>query len=106
MMDLIDRKSLLIQIEISPQKAFIRNTPLATDLRKLYSNVIKLAPTVDALPVVRCKHCKHRGFDECPMRHKEWYDYDDGEYLEMGFRVYDYTEDNGFCHKGEFEDGD
>ena len=56
-MDLIDRKSLLIQIEISPQNAFIRNTPLAMDLRKLYSNVIKLAPTVDAVEVVRCKDC-------------------------------------------------
>jgi len=50
-MDLIDRKALLIQIEISPQNTFIRNTPLAMDLRKLYSNVIKLAPTVDAEPV-------------------------------------------------------
>ena len=50
-MDLIDREALLIQIEISPQNAFIRNTPLAMDLRKLYSNVIKLAPTVEAEPV-------------------------------------------------------
>jgi hypothetical protein len=49
-MDLIDRKALLIQIEISPQNTFIRNTPLAMDLRKLYSNGIKLAPTVEAIP--------------------------------------------------------
>lgn len=69
---------------------------------------LEKAPTVDAVPVVRCKHCKHRGLDECPMCHEEWYDYyDDGEYLESDFRVYDYTEDEGFCHKGEFEeDGD
>ena len=58
-MDLIDRKSLLIQIEISPQNAFIRNTPLAMDLRKLYSNVIKLAPTVGAVEVVYCEDCKY-----------------------------------------------
>ena len=68
--------------------------------------VLIQAPTVDAVPVVRCKHCKHRGFSECPMCHEEWYDYDDDGYLESDVRVYDYTEDNGFCHKGEFEDGD
>ena len=69
--------------------------------------VLIQAPTVDATPVVRCKHCKHRCFDECPMCHEEWYDYvDDGGYWESDFRVYDYTEDEGFCHKGEFEDGD
>ena len=56
-MDLIDREALLIQIEISPQKTFIRNTPLAMDLRKLYSNVIKLAPTVDAVEAVYCRDC-------------------------------------------------
>lgn len=67
------------------------------------------APTVDAVPVVRCKHCKHRGFDECPMYHEEWRDYYDsnGDYLETDLFFYDYTEDDGFCHKGEFEeDGD
>lgn len=63
-------------------------------------------PTVDAVRVVRCKRCKHRGFYECPMYHEEWYDYDDDGYLETGVYVRDYTEDNGFCHKGEFEDGD
>ena len=65
---------------------------------------------LDAIPEVKfvyCKHCKHRGFDECPMYHEEWYDYDDDGYLESDVHVYDYTEDDGFCHKGEFEeDGD
>ena len=87
-MDLIDRKSLLIQIEISPQNAFIRNTPLAMDLRKLYSNVIKLAPTVDAVEVVRCKDCQYshelsvfvKGLVECEkscsgecLKREDWY---------------------------------
>lgn len=67
---------------------------------------------LDAIPEVKfvhCKYCKHRGFDECPMYHEEWYDYydGDGDYLETDLFTYDYTEDDGFCHKGEFEeDGD
>ena len=26
---------------------------------------IEAAPTVDAVPVVRCRECKHRGTDDC-----------------------------------------
>ena len=26
---------------------------------------IDMAPTVDAVPVVRCRDCKHRGTDDC-----------------------------------------
>jgi len=77
-----------------------------SDEEIIFKEILREAPTVDAAPVVRCKHCKHRGFDECPMYHEEWYDYDDDGYLESGVYVRDYTEDNGFCHKGEFEEGD
>lgn len=78
-----------------------------SDEEIIFKETLREAPTVDATPVVRCKHCKHRCFNECPMCHEEWYDYvDDGGYWESDFRVYDYTEDEGFCHKGEFEDGD
>lgn len=59
------------------------------------------APTVDAEPVVRCRDCKYRGFSECTMCHEELHDYYDDGYLESDVRVYDYTEDDGFCHKGE-----
>ena len=31
------------------------------------------APTIDDVPVVRCKDCKHRGSDMCPMETVELY---------------------------------
>lgn len=60
-------------------------------------HIIHELPTIDAVPVVRCKDCIHRGYDACPMRHE------DAGYDEDGFwydRTVDNTEDDGFCHKG------
>ena len=34
-------------------------------------DVILSMPTVDAVEVVRCKDCKHRGDYGCPMYHEE-----------------------------------
>ena len=64
--------------------------------------IIEQAPVVDAVPVVRCKECKFRGFDSCPMCHDEYtYDEDDGgDYFTV-----DNTTDDGFCHKGAKLDG-
>ncbi|MBR0320020.1 MAG: hypothetical protein IIX10_03080 [Clostridia bacterium] len=47
-------------------------------------------PTVDAVEVVRCKDCKHRGTEgDCPMCHDDdWY-------------MIDNTTDEGFCDRGE-----
>lgn len=59
------------------------------------------APTIDAVEVVRCKDCKHRGIsDECPMCYTEdSYDEDYGyDYWDV-----DKTEDDGFCHCGEVD---
>lgn len=51
---------------------------------------IAKAPTVDAVPVVRCCQCSRRyDADECPMCHLV-----EGEYNE-------YTADDGFCDRGE-----
>lgn len=55
--------------------------------------------TVDVVPVVRCKDCKHRGnFGVCPMAHigsgDPPYDVDE-----------DYTKDDGFCDRGESKNG-
>lgn len=63
---------------------------------------IHRAAVVDAVPVVRCKECKFRGFDSCPMCHDEYtYDEDDGgDYFTV-----DNTTDDGFCHKGAKMDG-
>ena len=51
-------------------------------------------PTVDAVPVVRCKDCIRRyDTDECPMC-----------FLIEG-KYYEYTNENGFCDRGERKEG-
>ena len=51
-------------------------------------------PTVDAVPVVRCKYCIRRyDTDECPMC-----------FLIEG-KYYEYTNENGFCDRGERKEG-
>lgn len=60
---------------------------------------LKDAPTIDAVPVVRCKDCWKRGDDaNCPMC-SENYCYDE----ECGTEYYtvDRTQDNDFCNGGE-----
>lgn len=54
-------------------------------------------PTIDAVPVVRCRECKYRGYDACPMCHDEYY-YDDDDGAD--FWTVDNTDDDGFCHMG------
>lgn len=40
-----------------------------------FSHIVNIAPTVDAVPVVRCRYCVHRQGDENPlcMLHTEPY---------------------------------
>ena len=55
---------------------------------------IDLQPTIDAVPVVRCKYCIRRyDTDECPMC-----------FLIEG-KYYEYTNENGFCDRGERKEG-
>ena len=55
---------------------------------------LSFAPTIDAVPVVRCKYCIRRyDTDECPMCFLI-----DGKY-------YEYTNENGFCDRGERKEG-
>ena len=52
------------------------------------------APTIDAVPVIRCKYCIRRyDTDECPMC-----------FLIEG-KYYEYTNGNGFCDRGERKEG-
>ena len=52
------------------------------------------APTIDAVPVVRCKYCiRWYDTDECPMCFLI-----EGKYCE-------YTNENGFCDRGERKEG-
>ena len=58
-------------------------------------NKINQAPTIDAVPVVRCEDCIRRyDTDECPMC-----------FLIEG-KYYEYTNENGFCDRGERKEGD
>ena len=51
------------------------------------------APTIDAVPVVRCKDCIRRyDTDECPMC-----------FLSEG-QYHEFTRDDGFCDRGERKD--
>lgn len=62
---------------------------------------IETSPTIDAVEVVRCKDCKHRGIvTECPMCYTED-SYDD----DYGYDYWDVdkTVDDGFCHCGEMD---
>lgn len=55
---------------------------------------VEEAPTIDAVPVVRCKYCIRRyDTDECPMCHLS-----EGKYDE-------YTNGNGYCDRGERKEG-
>ena len=57
-------------------------------------NKIDQAPTIDAVPVMRCKDCIRRyDTDECPMC-----------FLIEG-KYYEYTNENGFCDRGERKEG-
>ena len=55
---------------------------------------LKKQPTIDAVPVVRCKYCIRRyDTDECPMC-----------FLIEG-KYYEYTNENGFCDRGGRKEG-
>ena len=83
----------LIDIE-SPCKIEIK-----LDGEKCHATVT--APTVDAVPVVRCKDCKHRQeLRECPMYHLNYARYE----WQLDDDCDDYTKDDGFCDKGERKD--
>lgn len=53
--------------------------------------MIKTAPTVDAVPVVRCRECKYRGTDDC-IFHIKGEPADEELLLKL---------DNDFCSYGE-----
>lgn len=56
--------------------------------------------------LIRCKDCKHRYGDECPMRHVEWVECEEDGYIEYDDVVHDHTMDDGYCSFGEREDGE
>ena len=56
-------------------------------------SVVKALPTVDAVPVVRCKDCKHHHYSVCEIPYCDRIDYGYG------------WKDEDFCSEGERKDG-
>lgn len=78
----------------------------ADKLRDGFDNQIQFiidhAPTIDAVPVVRCKDCAKRGGYHFPMFFEEqtFSEYDGYDWID-----HDSTTDDGFCQCGiRFED--
>ena len=71
---------------------------VACEIKQGFADMVNEAPTVDAVPVVRCKDCKYfvQGEPYDPCECMKW---------KVKFGVA-YTEPNGYCHKAERKDND
>lgn len=59
-----------------------------------FCNLIKRVPTVDAVPVVRCKDCKYNANNPVPF-------YDDDPILTYAWCNTECFDENGFCSCGK-----
>lgn len=79
----------------------------ATDLMDAFDYALEDAQTVDAVPVVRCKDCKHydKGTGWC-NQHSHFYD-DRGRFClpweSMDWKMFD---ENDYCSYGERKDNE
>ena len=79
------------------KKAIYREAILAV------RSILHSAKTIDAVPVVRCRECKHRYTENCPM-------FFHASYWHEGYEEYvddntDHTEDDYFCPEGKRKEG-
>ena len=79
------------------KKAIYREAILAV------RSILHSAKAIDAVPVVRCRECKHRSTEDCPM-------YFHSSYWHEGYEEYvddhtHHTEDDYFCQEGERKEG-
>ena len=89
---------------ISRQDAIeaVATVTMSIHLSNVLCDKLLALPSADAVEVVRCKDCKYRHEDECPMQFEEQYDIDEGDgYYDTNYIVHDYTQDDGFCSWGE-----
>ena len=66
-------------------------------------SILHSAKTIYAVPVVRCRECKYRYTENCPM-------YFHASYWHEGYEEYvdddtDHTEDDYFCPEGKRKEG-
>ena len=67
----------------------------ACEIKQDFADMISNVPTVDAVPVVRCWECKHRGTDDC-IFHIKGEPADEELLLKL---------DNDFCSYGKRKEG-
>ena len=85
-MRLIDADELLKTSDV-----FIVHTKEYGSIEVISVDAVGYAPTVDAVPVVRCRECKYRGTDDC-IFHIKGEPADEELLLKL---------DNDFCSYGE-----
>ncbi|MEE0264274.1 MAG: hypothetical protein UD936_01475 [Acutalibacteraceae bacterium] len=98
MVEYIDRQELLTVMERA-SNWYTPNTKLGKSMRlgvELVRRLVNKQPVVDAVEVVRCEECKHRGREICPMLQLI---YDAPEEDDGGWA--DFTESEYFCWFGE-----
>ena len=97
-MRLIDADTLMEQIRLMANRTSLGEISLPSIGGLEITGLIINAPTIDGVPVVRCKDCWKRGGYQCPMFYEELVSYDEwvSDWIE-----HDKTTDDGFCHCGE-----
>ena len=88
--DKIPRTVSTAPYELGTEKPYHAGDQMRGGIRKAL-RCIEQAPTVDAVPVVRCRECKHRGTDDC-IFHIKGEPADEELLLKL---------DNDFCSYGE-----
>lgn len=63
-------------------------------IAKYFAEQIAAAPTIDAVPVVRCRECKH------------WSEHPEGYLGVCSFISRNFVMENGYCAWGERKEGD
>ena len=104
MNDLISRNALLDELrKLTDMEAYGNSVSDIGFGLTMAVNRVRIAPAVDAVPVVRCKDCWKRGGYHCPMFFEEQtYNEDDGyDWIDR-----DHTSDDDFCNDGARLDGD
>lgn len=78
-----------------------QGTIYETSIRVIPLETVKNAPTADVVEVVRCRDCKYRYDDLCPMYYVEEISWDNDGWTETDHAVHDLTNDDDFCSRGE-----
>ena len=87
------------QVQITDDLKWLVNFAAHSKIQRIIADT----PTIDAVPVVRCRECKHRYTEDCPM-------YFHASYWHEGYEEYvdddtDHTEDDYFCPEGKRKEG-